>query len=392
MICVKPKAQKPIQRANSAIMTPKSAITCLKFSLFALFLLFFQTSFSQDKFSSLDQWMQDNLKAIGGRAVLMVWKDGKVMYSNALNEMSGKQKMVGKFIAKRKGLDAKEMLKDFDEDTRQRVASCSKWFSAALVMTFVDEGKLKLDDTVGKFLPVMTANGKGNITIWQCLSHLTGIQAGSLRESIENMNKTQTMDEAINMIAALPMEGEPGKTFHYSNAGLQIAAAVIEKISGKDFETLFAERICKPLGLTQTDFGKKNVPLAAGGAWSTPNEYLRFLQMILNEGEYKGKRILSKESIIAMQKNYVSKDAKIAYTPAEAGNWGYGFGEWVMDNATGDNRSLAVTSPGLFGTFPWVDNDRKYCAILFTMNINNKGRGERYKALKKLVDDAVTKQ
>ncbi|RTL60314.1 MAG: class A beta-lactamase-related serine hydrolase [Sphingobacteriales bacterium] len=372
-------------------MTPKTGIICLKFSLFTLFLLFFQTSFSQNKFSTLDQWMQDNLKAIGGRAVLMVWKDGKVVYSNAINEMSGKQKMIGKFIAKRKGLDSKELLKDFDEDTRQRVASCSKWFSAALVMTFIDEGKLKLDDTVGKFLPVMTANGKGNITIWQCLSHLTGIQAGSLRESIENMNKTQSMDEAINMIAALPMEGEPGKTFHYSNAGLQIAAAVIEKISGKDFETLFAERICKPLGLTQTDFGKKNVPLAAGGAWSTPTEYLKFLQMILNEGEYNGKRILSKESIIAMQKSYVTKDARIAYSPAEAGNWGYGFGEWVMDDATGDKRSLAVTSPGLFGSFPWVDNARKYCAILFTMNINSKGRGERYKALKKLVDDAVDK-
>jgi CubicO group peptidase (beta-lactamase class C family) len=322
----------------------------------------------------------------------MVWKDGKVVYSNAINEMSGKQKMIGKFIAKRKGLDSKQLLQDFNEDTRQRVASCSKWFSAALVMTFVDEGKLRLDDTVGKYLPVMSANGKGNITIWQCLSHLTGIQAGSLRESIENMNKAQTMDEAINMIAALPMEGEPGKTFHYSNAGLQIAAAVIEKISGKDFETLFAERICKPLGLTQTDFGKKDVPLAAGGAWSTPNEYLKFLQMILNEGEYNGKRILSNESVILMQKNYVAKDAKIAYSPAEAGNWGYGFGEWVMDDAVGDKRSMAVTSPGLFGTFPWVDYDRNYCAILFTMNINNKGRGDRYKALKKLIDTAVTKQ
>lgn len=346
--------------------------------------------------------MQDNLKAIGGRAVLMVWKDGKVVYSNAMNEMSGKQKMIGKFIAKRKGLDSKELLKDFDEDIRQRVASCSKWFSAALVMTFVDEGKLKLDDTVGKFLPVMTANGKGNITIWQCLSHLTGIQAGSLRESIENINKTQNMEEAINMMAALPMEGEPGKTFHYSNAGLQIAAGVIEKISGKDFETLFAERICKPIGLKQTDFGKKNVPLAAGGAWSTPTEYLKFLQMILNEGEYNGKRILSKESVIAMQKNYVAKDAKIAYSPAEAGNWGYGFGEWVMDltpalSSKGEGeipvseRSKAVTSPGLLGTFPWVDNERKYCAILFTMNINNKGRGERYKALKGLIDKVVEK-
>lgn len=372
-------------------MTPKTGFTCLKFSLFAVLLLLFQQSFSQKNYPPLDRWMQDNIKELGGRAVLLVWKDGKVVYSNSLNEMNGKQKMIGKFIARRKGLPAKELLKDFDADSRQRVASCSKWLSAALVMTFVDEGKLKLEDTVGKFLPVMTLNHKGNITIGQCLSHLTGIQSGSLRESIENMNKAQTMEASINMIAALPMEGTPGKTFHYSNTGLQIAAAVIEKISGKNFETLFAERIANPLGLTQTDFGKKNVPLAAGGAWSTPNEYLKFLQMILNEGVFNGKQILSKESIALMQKNYVTSDVKIAYTPAEAGSWGYGFGEWVMDNATRDNRSRAVTSPGLFGTFPWVDYERNYCAILFTLNINNKGRGQRYQALKKIVDEFVEK-
>ena len=248
-------------------------------------------------------WMQTNLKDIGGRAVLMVWKDGKVVYSNQLNDMNGKQKMIRKFISKRKGRDPKEAIQDFTTTTRERIASCSKWLSAALVMTFVDEGKLSLNDTVGRYLPVMTANGKGNIKIWQCLSHLTGIQAGSLRESIENMNKTQSMDEAIDMIASLPMEGEAGKTFHYSNAGLQIAAAVMEKAGGKDFETLFAERIAKPLGLSNTDFGKKNVPLAAGGAWSTPEDYLIFLQMILNGGMYNGKQILSKESVIAMQKS-----------------------------------------------------------------------------------------
>lgn len=313
-------------------MSFKNSLPCLNFSPILLFLLFFQPVFSQKNFTDVDDWMQNNLKDIGGRAVLMVWKDGKVVYSKQLNEMSGKQKMIGKFIAKRKGNDPKEAIKDFTSTTRERIASCSKWLSAALVMTFVDKGKLLLEDTVGKYLPVMTVNGKGKITIWQCLSHLTGIQSGSLRESIENMNKTQSMGEAINMIASLPMEGEPGKTFHYSNAGLQIAAAVIEKISGKDFETLFAERIAKPLGLSNTDFGKKNVPLAAGGAWSTPEDYLRFLEMILNEGNFNGKQILSKAAVIAMQKNYVTKDAVIAYTPAEASNWGYGFGEWVMDS------------------------------------------------------------
>ncbi|HET9057946.1 MAG TPA: serine hydrolase domain-containing protein [Chitinophagaceae bacterium] len=382
-------------------MSPKAIVSCLKFSFVAVFLLFFQYAFSQNNFSRVDQWMHNNLKNLGSRAVLMVWKNGKIVYSNQYNEISPKQKLIGKFIARKKGAYFNELVKDLTTNTRERIASCSKWLSAALVMTFVDEGKLSLNDSVGKYLPVMTINKKGKITIWQCLSHLTGIQSGSLRESIENMTKAQSMEEAINMIASLPMEGEPGKTFHYSNTGLQIAAAVVEKISGKDFETLFAERIAKPLGLINTDFGKKKVPLAAGGAWSTAEEYLKFLQMILNEGAYNGKQILSKESIIAMQKNYLSANTVIAYSPSEAGNWGYGFGEWTMDNSiptssvtkgiSTSQRSNSVTSPGLFGTFPWVNNEKKYCAILFTLNINSEGRGERYKTLKKLVDQAVSK-
>ena len=69
------------------------------------------------------------------------------------------------------------------------IASCSKWLSAALVMTFVDEGKLNLNDTIGKFLPVMTDHQKGNITIWQCLSHLTGYKWRKFKRSREIINE-----------------------------------------------------------------------------------------------------------------------------------------------------------------------------------------------------------
>ena len=283
-------------------------------------------------------------------------------------------------------------------------------------MTFIDEGKLNLEDSIGKFLPVMTTHNKGKIKVWQCLSHLTGIkQTGvaasmngsdddsgdepqkklSLKEKMGKFKNTKvnpwnSMQEAIDTIANTPMEGEPGKTFHYGNAGLQIVAAILEKIGKKNFEILFQERIAKPLQMNSTDFGINAVPLAAGSARSTPNNYLNFLQMILNEGVFNGKQILSKNAVIEMQKNRIAKDANIVYSPAEAGSWGYGFGEWVMDNATGEKRSNAVTSPGLFGTFPWVDNDKKYCAILFTLNIKSKGRYERYTTFKMLIDEAVT--
>ena len=188
------------------------------------------------------------------------------------------------------------------------------------------------------------------------------------------------MDDAIATIATMPMEGEPGQVFHYSNEGLQIAGAVIEKISGKSFEALFAERIASPMGLKNTDFGHAKVALPAGGAFSTPEDYLNFLVMILNKGTFNGKRILSEQSVTAMQVNQVTKGVKVAYSPAEAGNFGYGYGEWIMGNQS-------VSSPGLFGSFPWVNNDKKYVAFLMTFYINSNGRHERYVELMKLADE-----
>jgi CubicO group peptidase (beta-lactamase class C family) len=235
----------------------------------------------------------------------------------------------------------------------------------------------------------MSASGKGHITIWQCLSHLTGIASGSLKESLQGFKDIKSMEEAVEKIAALPMEGTPGKTFHYSNTGLQLAAAVIEKISGRSFETLFAERIAQPCNMINSDFGKGRVALAAGGAWSTATDYLNFLQMILHEGIFNGKTVLSKNAIIEMQKNRITADTKIMASPAEAGNWGYGFGEWITDDATGEKRSDAVTSPGLFGSFPWVNNQKQYAGFLMTFNLKNKGRHEKYKELKTLVDEAL---
>ncbi len=370
-------------------MSYKTRFRCRKCSLLLVFLLILQCGFSQYNFSKVNDWLANNVKDLGGRAVLVIYKDGKLVYSRAENELTARQKRVGKFIAKRQGKDADELLQDFNAGSKERIASCSKWLSAAMVMSFVDEGKLSLEDTVGKFLPVMSHYGKGSIRIWQCLSHLTGIEPGSLKESLQEFKKLKSMDEAVEQIAQQPMEGEPGKTFHYSNIGLQLAGAVIEKISGKSFETLFAERIARPCQMKNSDFGNGPVALPAGGAWSTANDYSNFLQMILQDGMFNGKQVLSKSAVTAMQQNRITPDTKIAGSPAEAGNWGYGFGEWVMDDIGSEKRSGAVTSPGLFGSFPWADNRNKSTGFLMTFNIKNKGRNEKYKELKKLVDEAL---
>lgn len=350
-----------------------------------IFCLFATTAASaQNNFTKLDDWLAENVSEMGGRAILMVYKDGKIVYSHAENELSARQKRLGKFIAKRQGREPN--LEDYTPSTKQAIASCSKWFSAALVMSFVDEGKLKLNDTVGRWLPVLSQHGKGNITISQCLSHTTAIKTPGLKENLSEMKNISSMDEAIAQIAEMPMEGKPGTVFHYSNAGLQIAGAVIEKISGKSFETLFAERIAKPLEMKNTDFGKDKVALPAGGAKATPEDYMNFLVMILNKGVFNGKRILSEKSVAEMQVNRITKDVRIAYSPAEAGDFGYGYGEWVMETSS-INNSTAVTSPGLFGSFPIVDNERHYAAFLMTFYLKNQGRHERYIELKHLLDE-----
>ena len=355
--------------------------------LIVMLSLLFTYSEAQNKYAKVDEWLSDNVSKMGGRAILVVYKNGHIIYNHAENEHSRRQKMIGKFIARRQGKTANT--DDYTFTTRQMIASCSKWYSAALVMTFADEGKLKLSDTVGRFLPVLSAHGKGNITIAQCLSHLTAIKAPDLKQNLQEMRKMNSMDDAIAEIAGMPMEGEPGKVFRYSNAGLQIAGAVLEKISGKSFETLFAERIAQPLQMKNTDFGKGKVALPAGGASSTPEDYLNFLVMILNKGIFNGKRILLEKSVDEMQVNRLDDSVRIAYSPAEAGNFGYGFGEWVMESSSATKPGTAVTSPGLFGSFPWVDNDKKYCAFLMTFYLKSDGRNERYKELKRLVDETV---
>jgi CubicO group peptidase (beta-lactamase class C family) len=342
-------------------------------------------SFGQ--YSKLDDWMELNTKKMGGRAILVIYKNDSLIYNKSVGEMTHHQKSLNNYVAKKMNREVDP--DDYTLDSRQLIASCSKWYSAALIMTFVDEGRLNLNDTIGKYLPMLSTHGKGNITISDCLSHLTGIKAPSIKKSLEGLKYISSMDQAILEISEMPMEGEPGKTFHYSSVGLQIAASVIEKISGETFEKLFADRISKPLGMKNTDFGKKPFVLPAGGAISTPGDYMNFLIMILHKGNYMGKQILSAESVNKMEMNRMNAGVKIAYTPEQSGELGYGYGEWVMKNAEPGMPGPWVTSPGLFGSFPWVDNENHYCAFLMTFYINNSGRQDRYFELKKLVDNSI---
>ncbi len=351
-------------------MSLQNRSNCLLYSLFFIFLLFFQQAKGQDVWEKTNQWLEDNITQLGGNAVLLVYKNDKQVYLNTINK-PGRLKQQ---FAKRRGINI-----FLNENTPTAIASCSKWLSAVLVMTFVDEGKLRITDTIGKFLPVFTQYGKGAITIGDCLSHLTGTESN--REDNRLYMQMSSMDKVIEHIAKKPLIHTPGTAFFYGSDGLQITASIIEKISGKPFNSLFKERIALPLGMKNTNFGNQEVALPAGGAQSSAIDYMKFLQMLLHHGAFHGKQILSPQLVKEMQINRIA-GKEISYSPAQSKEWGYGYGEWTL------NKDV-VSSPGMFGSMPWIDNKNQYAAVLITLNLRTKDRQDRYLKLIQLVEDAV---
>ncbi len=341
-------------------MSEKFIVNCMKVSLGLIFLLLLQPAYSQYNFTEVDKKIEDAKKELGGNAIAMIYKDGKIIY----------QKAIGEFTAK----------------TQAPIASCSKWLTAALVMTYVDEGKLSLDDKVSKFLPIMTKYSKGFITIRHCLSHMTGIESEPFR--LLGRKKFSSLEEAVeDIITKKDIESNPGLEFRYSNVGLDLVGRVLEVMNRRSFEQLMQERITRPLMMRNTNFSSFNAVNPSGGAVSTASDYMNFLSMILNKGMFNGKRILSEKAIADMQTAQTTP-SMIKYAPKAAAGFNYGFGEWIL--ATDENlQSTVVASPGLFGTWPMVDKCRGYAAIFFTRGLLGEEKRDLYLDIKKSIDEQI---
>lgn len=261
----------------------------------------------------------------------------------------------------------------YDGNTRQLIASCSKWLSGAVVMSLVDEGKLKLTDTVGKFLPIFTANGKGSITIAQLFSHTSGFPGTSTKDY--ESNPALTMEAAVNAIAQnVALVTPPGKVFYYGRIGMQIAGRICEVVSGKSWKDLAAAKLFIPCGMTNTDYGITANPLLAGGASSTANDYMKFLDMLANKGvAMNGTRVLSEAAVTAMEQGQIS-GSTVGYCPyplawLNTPNF-YGIGNWRDYTGAGD-VIIESGSPGAFGSSPWINYPKKITGMLFTYITND---------------------
>ena len=252
------------------------------------------------------------------------------------------------------------------------------------------------------------------MTIQDLLRHTSGLTYGFLGKSLVEQayneaklfDPTQTLAEFVSKLSKLPLAYQPGTTWDYGMS-TDVLGRIVEVVSGVPFDQFIADRIVKPLRLSDTGFyvaedkaGRvaqpqvdpatgKPPPMAdvtkrpnwmsgGGGMVSTASDYVRFSQMLLNGGELDGVRLLSPRTVAFMTSDQLPPD--ISYSPAALqileptaaaptprDGQGFGLGFAVR---TQEGRNPRPGSPGEFywlgiwGTAFWVDPSEKLIAVL----------------------------
>ncbi|GAA4028009.1 hypothetical protein GCM10022281_03470 [Sphingomonas rosea] len=187
--------------------------------------------------------------------------------------ISDNGKVVWKGAAGRATVDGKTALRP---DSLFRYASVSKQFTAALILRLVDEGRLSLDDNLGKLLAAETPAAWHAVTVRQLLNHTSGVPSYTSKPGwmVEaNTARAYTTQGLIDVTRDQPLDFAPGTQFRYNNSGYVLLSAIAEKLTGKPWYVALRERITGPLGLTSIRCGCEPGPatvdgFTAGGAAS----------------------------------------------------------------------------------------------------------------------------
>ena len=139
--------------------------------------------------------------------------------------------------------------KEATPEMRYSIGSISKQFTAAAILLLQQDGKLKLDDPVGKYIPGLTRGDE--ITIRQVLSHTSGYQDYWPEDYVMTpMLHPETAQQIIDTWGKKPLDFEPGSEWQYSNTNFAIAGRVVEAAGGRPLMDLLVERVFRPLGMT----------------------------------------------------------------------------------------------------------------------------------------------
>jgi CubicO group peptidase (beta-lactamase class C family) len=338
--------------------------------------------FSPDRLERLHAMLERQVKDKHAGIVSLVVRDGRIVDWQAygLRDLPARLPM--------------------EKDTIVRAYSMSKIISSVAVMILHEEGRLKLDDPVGKYLPALAkmkvfvrgtakkpvlVDAKRQMTIKDLLTHTSGLIYGFGKSPIDEIYRdaklleSASMDRFVEGLAKLPLAFQPGERYGYG-LSIDVLGAIVEKVSGQPFERFVEERITAPLKMVDTSYdvpeskrariakiytpnksgALEEIPetqlagvyaepgrgFAAGGAgmFSTAGDFARFGQMLLNGGELEGVRILGRKTVELMMANHLNHLQRQTTQFSESDGFGFG-GSVRIDLAKGNQ----LGSPGQFG-------------------------------------------
>jgi CubicO group peptidase (beta-lactamase class C family) len=163
-------------------------------------------------------------------------------------------------------------------DTRFRLGSITKQFTAMLALQLVEQGKLKLDGKVSDYLPDYRKDIGGKVTIHHLLTHTSGIPSYTSQPGFfENVSRNPyKVDEFVKTYASGELEFEPGSKYTYNNSGYFLLGAIIERVAGKPYEQVLKENIFDPVGMKNTGYDHHDtiIPKRATGYRKTADSYV----------------------------------------------------------------------------------------------------------------------
>lgn len=295
--------------------------------------------------SSLAQVIDDYAAAHDFSGTILVSRDEEILYRHGI------------------GLAERAFEAPAGVDTRYRIASITKLFTATLVLQLVDEGRIDLSDPIGTYLP--TYAGDRSIPLYSLLNHTSGLPNPdseitfemAVTEGIPLYQSPHDTDALLDEYASGAPMRSPGEAFDYSNADYIVLGKIVEAVSGESFEAVLQHRILGPLNLADTGMIRQrdviprlastylrlgedeplinDLPVlmenwyAAGAMYSTVDDVGRFADAL-----YEG-RLLRPGTLDAM------------LTP---GLDEYGYGLWIWDQRAGDRSfRAAVRFGGVMG-------------------------------------------
>jgi len=304
------------------------------------------------------------------------------------------------------------------------IASMTKAITATAAMQLVEQGKLKLDEAIGKLLPALAAPqvrdgfdaegaprlraAKGPITLRQLLTHTAGFCY-----DLWNAEMGRYMQHAgipgifscENKALTTPLANDPGKRWEYG-INIDFVGKAVEAASSKRLDAYLKDHIFTPLGMVDTGFKlgasqrerlvsmhargedgslavfpfeltqEPEFHMGGGGLYSTAPDYIRFIRMLLNNGSLDGNRVLKPETVAMMAQNQIGalNVTKLSTTmppfsndvdlyPEQDKKWGLSF--LINTKRTAEGRSPgSLAWAGLPNTYFWLDHARKIGGVI----------------------------